>query len=171
MVLSPQDRELVALLQEGLPLVSRPYAELAARSGLDESRVRDRIGQWLADGTIRRLGVVVRHHELGFTSNGMVVWDLPDARVEEVGRRFAAFDCVSLCYRRPRRPPAWPYNLFCMIHGRTRAAVLARVGELARVAGVEGAPHRVLFSSRRFKQRGARYVFDPAPDQVAHGRH
>jgi DNA-binding Lrp family transcriptional regulator len=169
MVLSAQDQSLVSLLQEGLPLVPRPYAELAARAGLSESAVRERIASWSEDGTIKRFGVVVRHHELGYTANAMVVWDVPDERVDEIGRCFADFDCVSLCYRRPRRLPAWPYNLFCMIHGRNRAVVQARVRELARAVGLEDVPHLPLFSRRRFKQRGARYVFDSLPEESAHG--
>lgn len=167
MVLSQADWKLVALLQEGLPLVSRPYAALAARAGMTEAAVRECIAQWTDDGTIRRLGVVVRHHELGYTANAMVVWDVPDERVDDVGRRLAEFDCVSLCYRRPRRLPAWPYNLFCMIHGKSRAVVLARVRELARALGLEHVPHTPLFSRRRFKQRGARYVFESASPEPA----
>jgi DNA-binding Lrp family transcriptional regulator len=106
-------------------------------------------------GLIKRLGVIVRHRELGYEANAMVVWDIADARVDDVGDRFGAFDFVTLCYRRPRRLPAWPYNLFCMIHGRQRQAVLARIDELGRVPGAAGAPREVLFSVRRFKQRGA----------------
>jgi DNA-binding Lrp family transcriptional regulator len=136
---------------------------------MTEDEVRERLARWLEDGTIRRLGVVVRHHELGYTANAMVVWDVPDERVDEIARRLSDFECVSLCYRRPRRPPDWPYNLFCMIHGRDRAAVLARVQELARATGLEHVPHRPLFSRRRFKQRGARYVFDSRPAQACHG--
>lgn len=169
MVLNATEKQLVALLQEGLPLVSRPFAELAARAGIPEAALREHVTRWIDDGTIKRFGVVVRHHELGYTANAMVVWDISDDRVDEIGRRLAGFDCVSLCYRRPRRLPAWPYNLFCMIHGRNRAGVLVRVSELARAVGIENARHRALFSRRRFKQRGARYVFHRTSGDSAHG--
>jgi hypothetical protein len=87
----------------------------------------------------------------------MVVWDIPDEEVSAVGRCFGAFDFVTLCYQRPRRLPRWRYNLFTMIHGRDRAQVLGRVEELASRCALGEPPHAVLFSRRRFKQRGAHY--------------
>jgi hypothetical protein len=95
----------------------------------------------------------------------MVVWDVPDARVGAAGRTLAALTFVTLCYRRPRRPPAWPYNLFCMIHGLDRATVEALVSQASAAAGLEDLPKAVLFSRRRFKQRGARYA--PEHQEVA----
>jgi DNA-binding Lrp family transcriptional regulator len=108
-------------------------------------------------GIIKRLGVVVRHHELGYRANAMVVWDVPDARVEQIGRRLGDIDCVTLCYQRPRRLPDWPYNLFSMVHGQDRDDVLACIGRLVEALGLGDIPHAVLFSGRRFKQRGACY--------------
>jgi hypothetical protein len=88
----------------------------------------------------------------------MVVWDVPDAEVSSLGRCLGGFDFVTLCYRRPRRLPDWPYNLFCMLHGRDRAAVLDNVAFLVERCGLQHVPHKVLFSRRRYKQRGARYL-------------
>jgi DNA-binding Lrp family transcriptional regulator len=87
----------------------------------------------------------------------MVVWDVPDARVGILGRCFARFPFVTLCYQRPRRGTRWPYNLFCMIHGKDRAAVLEKVAELAEACEVGEVRHQVLFSRRCFKQCGANY--------------
>ena len=89
----------------------------------------------------------------------MVVWDLPDAQVDALGQRIGALPFVTLCYRRPRRPPEWPYNLFTMIHGRDRAAVLSQVAQLKADLETELGPliNAVLFSGQRFKQRGAFY--------------
>jgi DNA-binding Lrp family transcriptional regulator len=116
----------------------------------------------LARGIIRRFGAVVRHHELGFTANAMTVWDVPDDEADALGAAVAAYPFVTLCYRRPRRLPAWPYNLFCMIHGRDRITVLNQVGVLSRESGLGRFRHAVLFSRLRFKQRGARYIHQPA---------
>jgi len=164
--LDERDRALVGAVQHGLPLVSRPYAEIGRRIGMSEAEVLQRLQRLLALGHIKRLGVVVRHRELGYRANAMVVWDVPDRRVAELGRCLGGFPFVTLCYRRPRRLPDWPYNLFCMIHGRDRSEVLARVDELVRRCGLAAIPHRVLFSERRFKQRGARYAPAPAPVAV-----
>ena len=158
MVLNDQERRLVAVIQDGLPLVAWPYAHLATALGLTQAEVINRIGHLQATGVIKRLGVVVRHRELGYRANAMVVWDVPDPDVDSVGKRLGAVDCINLCYRRPRRPPDWPYNLFCMIHGRDRDEVLLRIEEIACDVGLEKIPRAVLFSGVRFKQRGARYV-------------
>jgi DNA-binding Lrp family transcriptional regulator len=152
-----RDQRLLAAIQEGLPLVSRPYAEIGQRVGMSETEVIERLGRWIEAGVIKRLGVVVRHRKLGYRANAMVVFDVPDERVGDIGQRLAAFACVTLCYRRPRRGEDWPYNLFCMIHGRDRTTVEAQVEALAAACGLAGMPRAVLFSRRCFKQRGAVY--------------
>jgi len=107
---------------------------------------------------IKRIGVVVRHRALGYRANAMVVWDVPDSDLERIGRLLAAETCVTLCYQRPRRLPHWPYNLFCMIHGRERDLVLRRLAQITEFHGLQEIRHSALFSSRSFKQRGAHYA-------------
>jgi len=157
MDLSDDDLALVSVLAEGLPLVSHPYRAVAAQLGLDEAQVIARVQAMRESGIIRRFGIIVRHHELGFKANAMAVWSIPDGMVSEVGRRLGDAPEVTLCYRRPPRLPDWPYNLFCMIHGRDRAAVEESIAALVRRFDLGQYPHAVLFSTRRFKQTGARY--------------
>ena len=154
---SALETELITLLGEGLPLVSRPYAALAARLGCSEARVIDGIRRLQMRGDLKRFGVIVRHRQLGYRANGMVVWNIPDDAVTDLGRRIGNYDFVTLCYRRPRRPPAWPYNLFSMIHGKDRETVIAQVERVAAECGLDNSDYRVLFSRRCFRQRGARY--------------
>lgn len=157
---APADDEpaLVAAVQAGFPLVSRPFRDIASRAGTTEQEVISRLRIWVETGVARRVGVVVRHHELGYRANAMVVWDLPDSQVDAAGRCVARQPFVTLCYRRPRRLPGWRYNLFCMIHGRDRATVLGHVETLRTLCGLGERPHDVLFSRQRFKQTGARYA-------------
>lgn len=155
--LSERDRQIIAVLQEGLPIVERPYSCL----GLPEQEAIALLSHWLDVGVVKRFGVIVRHHELGYTANAMTVWDVPDADVSEAGRRIAACGGVTLCYRRARRLPQWPYNLFCMVHGKDRADVQERIDALAAECGLDAYPRQVLFSRRRFKQRGAHYTTLP----------
>lgn len=150
--------DLLREIQAGLPLVPQPYAELGDRTGLSEGEVIALLGEWLRLGTVKRIGVVVRHRSLGYDANAMVVWDVPDDRVSDVGRRMSAFDFVTLCYRRPRRGAHWPFNLFCMIHGKDRSSVLAQSELLAGACGIGEVARDVLFSRRCFKQRGAYYA-------------
>ena len=161
MSLSTTDRALVAAVAEGLPLVPRPFAAIGEGLGLGEDEVLAGLRRLAASGVIRRLGIVVRHHELGWHANAMTVWDVPEARIAAAGAALRELPYVTLCYRRPRRPPAWPYNLFCMIHGRDREAVLGQVETATAAADLTGLPRDVLFSVRRFKQRGARYAALP----------
>ncbi|MHA1113555.1 MAG: siroheme decarboxylase subunit beta [Alphaproteobacteria bacterium] len=165
--LNVRDRRLIAALQDGLPLVARPYAALGEAAGMTEAQVIARIEALRAAGTIRRFGAVVRHRSLGYTANAMTVWDIPDAQTAEAGRKLAALPYVTLAYRRPRRAPDWPYNLFCMIHGRDRDVVSGLIEDATAAAGLDGRPRAILFSSRGFKQCGARYA--PTPRKGAPG--
>ncbi len=157
MDLTPAELDLLAALEDGLPLVSRPFGVLAERLGTSEAAVIGSLGRLIEGGAISRLGVIVHHRELGYGANAMVVWEVPDERAREAGRRLAALPFVALSYRRPRRLPVWPYNLFAMIFGRDRHAVGQWIDEATAAAGLEGLPRAVLFGGRRFKQRGARY--------------
>ena len=158
MGLSFTDLRLLAAIQDGLPLDPRPFARVAEAAGLSEQEVIARLERLAFEGVIRRFGVVVRHHELGYRANAMVVWDVPEDQVREAGQKLARLPFVTLCYRRPRRQPGWPYDLFCMIHGRDRAKVEALVEEASAAAGLGGLSREILFSRKRFKQRGARYA-------------
>lgn len=159
--LEPADYTVATALEDGLEFITRPYASLAARCGMSEGAFIARLERLLSLSVIRRFGVVVRHRELGYTANAMVVWDIPDDRVAEAGRFLASQAGVTLCYQRPRRLPDWPYNLFSMVHGRDRATVLGQVESLrqglGRVFGIGPLECQPLFSRRRFKQCGARY--------------
>ncbi len=158
---------LVGAIQQGLPLVPRPFAQIATDIGLPESDVIAGLAYLAEQGIIRRMGVVVRHHELGYRANAMVVWDISDEHVSALGRRIGRLDFVTLCYQRPRRLPAWRYNLFSMIHGQSREEVLRLVERLKSECGLDGIAHEVLFSRRRFKQCGARYVANDAAHPAA----
>lgn len=149
---------LLAALEDGLPLSPRPFADLGARAGISEDMTLSVLEGWLRDGLLKRFGVVVRHRELGYTENAMCVWDVPDEQVVELGRQLATVPGVTLCYRRERALPHWPYNLYCMIHGKQRDDVLTLRAGLADRLGLDRFPHRILFSRRCFKQCGARYA-------------
>jgi len=157
-------RRLLAAVEDGFPLEPEPYAALARAAGMTESEVIATLGDWLAAGVARRVGVVLRHRELGYTANAMAVWDVPDSEVSAAGMRLARRPEVTLCYRRARQAPVWPYNLYCMIHGRNRREVSAQLAALNEEERLARYAHAVLFSRRAFKQRGARYADNGADD-------
>lgn len=154
---SEDDLALIEALCNGLPINPQPYKVLGGRLGMSEGEVISALKSLIERGIIRRFGVVVAHRRLGYTANAMVVWDMPDEMVFEIGTAMGEFDFVTLCYQRPRRLPDWPYNLFCMVHGGERETVLAQVNQLAEKLGINHIANEVLFSNRQFKQRGAHY--------------
>jgi len=155
--LSRDEEQLVAAVAGGLALVPSPYEVMAKKLGTTESDVIALLERMLADGRIRRIGAVIRHRRLGYEANAMVVWDVPDSLVVEFGRRIASDPAITLCYRRARALPGWPYNLYCMVHGRERSRVLYDVKHISAAHGLGRFPGTVLFSKRCFAQRAAKY--------------
>jgi DNA-binding Lrp family transcriptional regulator len=150
------DRAIIRATQGGLPRVARPYHAVAQIVGVSGEEVMQRLRRLLACGVIRRIGVVPNHYALGYRGNGMSVWDVPDAQVAALGRAIGDLACVSHCYHRPRALPAWPYNLFAMVHGRDRAEVMRQVEQIAALLGAHDRGHAVLFSTRILKKTGLR---------------
>lgn len=150
------DRRLLEATQAGLPLVSRPYHAIGAQLGISGEEVMARFARLIARGVIRRIAAVPNHYRLGYTANAMSVWDVADGDVDTLGVRVGALPFVTHCYRRPRRPPLWPYNLFAMVHGRDRTETEAAVEEIARVLGASACDHAVLYSTRILKKTGLR---------------
>ena len=110
----------------------------------------------LDSGIIRRIGAVPNHYAIGWTANGMTVWDVPDARVDDLGARVGSLPFVTHCYRRPRALPAWPYNLFAMVHGTSRDEVREKAVVIAELLGEDCQGSDVLFSTRILKKTGLR---------------
>ncbi|MHB8793395.1 MAG: siroheme decarboxylase subunit beta [Thermoleophilia bacterium] len=153
-ILSRQEQELVRLLQDDIPITPAPFAEIGAAVGMSEDEVVAKVQEWLADGTIRRFGAMVRHQRLGYKANAMSAWDVPDDRAEEVGRVFADASEVSHCYKRPRAD-RWNYNMFAMIHAATPEECREVADALAGKVGIED--YELLFSTREFKKISMTY--------------
>jgi DNA-binding Lrp family transcriptional regulator len=147
---------VVVATQAGLPLVPRPYDAIGRRLGMTGEEVRARLKQMLDAGVIRRIGVVPNHYAIGYVANGMSVWDVEDSRVDTLGAVVGGLEFVTHCYRRPRHPPDWPYNLFAMVHGRDRAEVEGAVERIAALIGEACRGHDVLYSTRILKKTGIR---------------
>lgn len=161
-VLRDGDRPILQGLSQGLPLVARPFAALAETAGISEAQVLDRIAALAGAGILTRVGVIVRHRAIGWTSNAMVVWQLDPARIEAAGSALAALPGVSLCYERRTVPGVWPYALYSMIHARNRAEAMAVLDAAKALPALAGAVHSALFSTRCFKQTGAQITQERA---------
>lgn len=149
---------LRVLIQDGLPLVQQPFKELAGNLGFaTESQVLNTLTFWLQTGLVKRIGLVTNHHQLGYTSNAMVVWNVPDHLIDEVGEKIKQSGLVSLCYQRERRLPEWHYNLYCMIHSRDRDNVAKQVAKLEALASLDSFPSEILYTTQQYKQKGGLY--------------
>ena len=140
---------IVRCVQEDLPLVERPFRNWADTLNTTEDSLLELISQWLGRGVMRRFAAVLNHRQVGFSANGMVVWNCPPERIDDSGRILATHAEVSHCYYRPSYPE-WPYNLYAMVHGRS-------VDECRRIAAKLGNAigrndHKILFSTREFKK-------------------
>lgn len=156
--LDTTDKALIKATQAGLPLVRRPFARVAEQVGLSERQVMDRLERMQVAGAIRRIAAVPNHYALGYGANGMSVWDARDDAVDRLGRKVGALPFVSHCYRRPRRPPDWRYNLFAMVHGHSRDEVETEVETIKDLLGDEAHHHDILYSTEILKKTGLRLV-------------
>jgi len=155
-MLSDDERQVLLIVQEGIPLVTEPYRAIGERLGMSQEQVMEILHSLLAKGAIKRLAAVPNHYALGVTANGMATWDVPDEQVSDIGRRLGQMPEVTHCYRRPRHLPYWPYNLFAMVHGTSRQDVLNTVQRISKELGLDNLPHTVLFSTRLLKKQGMR---------------
>lgn len=154
--LSSEDRSLLLATQAGLPVCAEPFSVIAAEIGTTEQDVLVRFGSLIRSGVVRRIAAAPNHFRLGMTANGMSVWNIDDAAVDELGQTVGALDFVTHCYRRPRSLPLWPYNLFAMIHGTSRAEVEAKRSEIARLVAGACRESDILYSTRILKKTGVR---------------
>lgn len=150
------DERIVRATQGGLPLTAEPWLAVAGAVGLSQEDLFARLEAMLADGRLRRIGAVPNHYALGYTANAMSVWDVADEVVDELGAEVGALSFVSHCYRRPRRLPAWRYNLFAMVHGRARAETEAHIAQIRDLLGPGSRAGDVLYSTRILKKTGLR---------------
>lgn len=150
------DRRIIVATQAGLPLVEQPYDALAGQLGVSTDEVLARMQAMLDAGVIRRIAAVPNHYSLGYRANAMSVWNVVDEHIGELGKKVGALEFVSHCYHRPRHLPLWPYNLFAMVHGKTREAVEEKVATIARLLGEHSRGHELLYSTRILKKAGLR---------------
>jgi siroheme decarboxylase len=150
------DYRLLKMVQKGIPMVERPYDLIGQTLSISEQEVMNRLKRLHLNGTIKRWGVIVKHRSLGYTANAMIVFDIPDHRVEDMGLLISRLPYVNLCYQRPRRD-GWNYNLYCMIHGKNQDTVLSYWQMMMTDCELNHFATEILFSKRCFKQTGAQY--------------
>jgi len=150
------DRALMHATQAGLPLVPEPYVAIGQTLGITGDEVMARLQAMRERGVLRRVGAVPNHYAIGWRANAMTVWDVDDASIDTLGQAVGTLSFVSHCYQRVRRLPCWPYNLFAMVHARTREEALPLIEGIVHLLGAACRAHDVLWSTRLLKKTGLR---------------
>ena len=152
--ISELDREYIRQLQKDIEIVQEPFKIITENLGISSIDLFNKIKEYEKIGIMRRFAAILRHRQAGFTANGMIVWKIPEEKVDEKGLKIASFPQVSHCYRRPVYPD-WEFNLFSMIHARTIEAAEKIAKEISSVIGIDN--YKILFNSREFKKERVRY--------------
>ncbi|MFB5647081.1 MAG: Lrp/AsnC family transcriptional regulator [Candidatus Nitrosomaritimum yanchengensis] len=152
-----EDKNFIRELQKDMDIIDEPFVKAAKNLGITENELFEKMKHYEEYGIMRRFAAILRHRQVGFTANGMIVWKVPDDRISEVGAVLGSFPQISHCYERPTYPD-WPYNVFSMIHCKTHD----EANEMAKT--IQGQIHvddyRILFSSREFKKTRVEYFVE-----------
>ena len=152
--ITENDKHFIRELQKDLKVIPEPFKEMAENLSITTTELFSKAKEYEKNGVMRRFAAILRHRDAGFSANGMVVWQVPDEKIDEIGYKLAAFPQVSHCYRRPVYSD-WQFNLFSMIHARTLEAAEKIAVEMSEI--VEIKDYRILFSSREFKKERVKY--------------
>ena len=152
--LTELEKKIIASLQGTIPIMQRPYLEIAEKLGIEEEVFLSTLKSLCDRGIIRRFGATLRHQKSGFSANAMGAWQVDEDRIDEVGKKMASFREVTHCYRR-NPADGWPYNLYTMIHGADEEAcrkIAQKMAEKAQVAN-----YTLLFSRKELKKTSMKY--------------
>jgi DNA-binding Lrp family transcriptional regulator len=156
--ITEDDKHFIRELQKDLKVIPEPFKEMAENLGITTTELFAKAKEYEKNGVMRRFAAILRHRDAGFSANGMVVWQVPEDRIDEIGYKLAAFPQVSHCYRRPVYS-VWQFNLFSLIHARTLVAAERIAVEMSETVGIKD--YRILFSSREFKKERVKYFEEP----------
>lgn len=153
-MLSKLDKAIVSLISQDIPLVKEPFVDLALKLGIEEEALLKRIKCYKKSGLMRKFSASLNHRRVGFEHNVMAVWNVPDKFTNKAGKLMASFPEVSHCYER-KRAGDWNYNLYSMVHSRSRKGCLDVVRDISKK--IECKDYKALFSSREYKKSAGRY--------------
>ena len=153
--LDKTDEDILRIMQDDIPLESRPFLIVSKKLGISEEEVIDKIQKMVDSGIIRRFSASMRHRKLGIKANPLIAWNIPPDMIEEVGNKLANFEEVTHCYERPLIPGKWEFNLYTMIHGYDTKSVIKTAEKLSTAVGINN--YIMLYSSKEYKKTYKRY--------------
>jgi len=156
-IATEKDKEYIRELQKDLEIIKRPFLKSAQKLGITEEQLLEKVRHYEEIGVMRRFAAILRHRDAGFIANGMIVWNVPPEKIDEIGSKLGAFPQVSHCYQRPVYKD-WPYNIFSMIHCKSQEDAENMAKEIQKQIGIDD--YRILFSSREFKKTRVEYFVE-----------
>ena len=152
-----QDKDFIRELQKDMEIIDEPFVQAANNLGITEDELFAKMKHYESMGVLRRFAAILRHRQVGFTANGMIVWKVPEGRITSVGETLGSFPQVSHCYERPTYDD-WPYNVFSMIHCKTHDEAYDVAKTIQNQIDVD--EYKILFSSREFKKTRVEYFVE-----------
>ena len=152
-----EDKEFIRELQKDLEITDKPFLKAAQKLGMSEDQIFEKLKHYEEIGVMRRYAAILRHRDVGFVANGMIVWKVPEQRITEVGEKLGAFPQVSHCYQRPVYPD-WPYNVFSMIHCKSQEEANDMAKEIQ--TQIDVGEYKILFSAKEFKKTRVEYFVE-----------
>ena len=152
-----QDKNFIRELQKDMEIIDEPFVNAANNLGIAENELFEKMKYYEDIGVMRRFAAILRHRQVGFTANGMIVWKVPEDRIAKVGETLGSFPQVSHCYERPTYAD-WPYNVFSMIHCKTHDEAYEMAKTIQDQIHVD--EYQILFSSREFKKTRVEYFVE-----------
>lgn len=149
------DRKILKLLQGDLPVVSRPFRDLALSMNISEEEIIERVNQLQARGAIRRCGAILRHYQAGYVTNAMVAWKTAPDQADKAGNIMALYNEISHCYLRDV-PAEFEYNMFCMIHAHNDQELSDLIDRISKQTGLTDCI--VIKSLTEFKKASMEYI-------------
>ncbi len=153
--LSSIDKLIINELQQDLALVPVPFSAMAERVGLDTEQFLAGCRALQQRGVIRRFSASINHRNAGFTANAMSCWAAPPEKIDTAGQKLASLKEVSHCYER-KTNQYWQYNLFAMIHGRSREQCREIAEKVSCETGLTD--YALLYSTKEFKKTRVKYL-------------
>ncbi len=154
-----RDKAGIRVTQEDLPIVAEPFKLWAGQLGWTEPELFAWLDDFKARKFYRRFAAILRHRAAGFADNAMAVWIVPEEQCEELGFKMAAYKAVTHCYKRPVFE-SWPYNVFTMVHGRSKEDCEAVVEAIKADTGLSD--YKLLYSTREYKKERVKYFVETA---------
>lgn len=149
------EEEVIYKLQEDLPLVPEPYKLVAEELGISEKELLNTIRDLHSRKVLKRISAILQHRRVGIEANAMVVWCIPEEKIESAVEKMVKYTEVTHCYER-KVLENWNYNIYTMIHSETKSHCDEIILSISKEIKIDN--YEVLYSSKELKKSSMKYL-------------